>query len=131
MPHGSPAIVYSLSRNVNLFALRCAALPLVFVVFSPPYSPRFFPPLVDCNKIKAALLEESEYFRCREAAAFHTTCVVPRDGSLLSFRLGWRGPWGSVTQTRATCLGVRILLYPLSSSHFHFTAFEPKINGSK
>lgn len=35
------AIVYSLLRNVNLLALRCAALPLVFVVFSPLLYPLF------------------------------------------------------------------------------------------
>ena len=79
------AIVYSLLRNVNLFALRCAALPLVFVVFSPLLSPFS---LVDCSEIKATPLEESEYFRCGERAAFHTTCVALRDRSLLSLRLG-------------------------------------------
>lgn len=87
MQSSSPALVYSLSRNVNLLALRCAALPLVFVVLSP-HAPSIFSPPVDCREIKATPLEESEYFRCGEAAAFHTTCAVPGDGSLLAFRLG-------------------------------------------
>lgn len=55
-----------------------------FCCFSPLLSP--FSP-VDCSEIKATPLEESEYFRCGERAAFHTTCVALRDGSLLSLRL--------------------------------------------
>lgn len=82
--HVSPTIVYSLLRNVNLFALRCAALPLVFVVFSPLLSPFS---LVDCRKIKATPLEQSEYFRCGERTVFHTTCAALRDRFLLSLRL--------------------------------------------
>lgn len=123
------AIVYSLLRNVNLFALRCAALPLVFVVFSPllpPFS------LVDCSEIKATPLEESEYFRCGErgCVSHHLCSAERRVPPLAQTRLaGPLGP-GDINQGHLSERG-NAPLPSFSPSHFHFTAFEPKINESK
>lgn len=123
------AIVYSLLRNVNLFALRCAALPLVFVVFSPLLSPFS---LVDCSEIKATPLEESEYFRCGERGCVsHHLCSAERQvPPLAQTRLaGPLGP-GDINQGHLSERG-NAPLPSFSPSHFHFTAFEPKINESK
>lgn len=77
--------LFSLKKCQSVRSQVCCSSSC-FCCFTPPPPTLSRFSLVDCSKIKATPLEESEYFRCGERAAFHTTCVVLRDGSLLSLR---------------------------------------------
>lgn len=70
--------LFILSKEMSICSLSGVQLFLLFLLFSTPLLSSFSH--VDRGEIKATLLEESEYFRCGERAAFHTTCVAWETG---------------------------------------------------
>lgn len=100
--------LFILSKEMSICSLSGVQLFLLFLLFSTPLLSSFSH--VDGGEIKATLLEESEYFRCGERAAFHTTCVAWETGPSSRSDSVSKAPGGPATEkrkkkTRATCLG--------------------------
>lgn len=118
---------------MSICRLSGELLFLLFLLLSPPpHDPLLTGSPVDRGEIKAPPLEESEYFRCAEKSCVsHHLCGAQRRAPPPAQpRLaGPLGP-GDTKQGHLSESGSA----PLPSSyalHFHFTAFEPKINESK